>query len=264
MLPLPLAWLSCLRDQPPNCQRAHGNNADTAPAARRPRGVFAGTARAGRWPGGEAVRGRPRPAPGGGESDQSSEERSVARSPPGGGAERCVAGRSWDVRTPGGAAAGVRRAAPLPTRPTGRWPGGEAASTRPRPALSGSDFGRSYRIAMMISLIAAVRASMNPRGKPAGYPTANKGGRRRCGLAGRPGLGPRWPVLGPGFSKEILRKEVIQPQVPLRLPCYDLVPITGFIFGACLDGSGDFGCPPLWWLDGRCVQGSGTHSPRQC
>jgi hypothetical protein len=37
-----------------------------------------------------------------------------------------------------------------------------------------------------------------------------------------------------GFSKEILRKEVIQPQVPLRLPCYDLVPITGFIFGACL------------------------------
>ena len=31
----------------------------------------------------------------------------------------------------------------------------------------------------------------------------------------------------------ILRKEVIQPQVPLRLPCYDLVPIAEFIFGAC-------------------------------
>jgi hypothetical protein len=30
------------------------------------------------------------------------------------------------------------------------------------------------------------------------------------------------------------RKEVIQPQVPLRLPCYDLVPITGFTLGACL------------------------------
>ena len=27
---------------------------------------------------------------------------------------------------------------------------------------------------------------------------------------------------------------MIQPQVPLRLPCYDLVHITGFIFGACL------------------------------
>ena len=26
---------------------------------------------------------------------------------------------------------------------------------------------------------------------------------------------------------------MIQPQVPLRLPCYDLVPIKEFIFGAC-------------------------------
>ena len=32
----------------------------------------------------------------------------------------------------------------------------------------------------------------------------------------------------------ILRKEVIQPQVPLRLPCYDLVPITKLAFGAAL------------------------------
>ncbi len=32
----------------------------------------------------------------------------------------------------------------------------------------------------------------------------------------------------------ILRKEVIQPQVPLRLPCYDLVPITELTLGACL------------------------------
>ena len=32
---------------------------------------------------------------------------------------------------------------------------------------------------------------------------------------------------------EILRKEVIQPQVPLRLPCYDLVPITKFALGTC-------------------------------
>jgi hypothetical protein len=35
------------------------------------------------------------------------------------------------------------------------------------------------------------------------------------------------------LRKAILRKEVIQPQVPLRLPCYDLVPIPGFIFGTC-------------------------------
>ena len=31
-----------------------------------------------------------------------------------------------------------------------------------------------------------------------------------------------------------LRKEVIQPQVPLRLPCYDLVPIIELAFGAAL------------------------------
>jgi len=34
--------------------------------------------------------------------------------------------------------------------------------------------------------------------------------------------------------QDFLRKEVIQPQVPLRLPCYDLVPITKFAFGAAL------------------------------
>ena len=34
-----------------------------------------------------------------------------------------------------------------------------------------------------------------------------------------------------GFLGLLLRKEVIQPQVPLRLPCYDLVPITGLTFG---------------------------------
>jgi hypothetical protein len=30
------------------------------------------------------------------------------------------------------------------------------------------------------------------------------------------------------------RKEVIQPQLPLRLPCYDFVPVTGPTFGGSL------------------------------
>ena len=34
--------------------------------------------------------------------------------------------------------------------------------------------------------------------------------------------------------KHILRKEVIQPQVPLRLPCYDFTPVTTHSLGACL------------------------------
>ena len=47
-----------------------------------------------------------------------------------------------------------------------------------------------------------------------------------------------------------LRKEVIQPQVPLRLPCYDLVPITGFIFGACLAAPATSDAPRFGGLTG--------------
>ncbi len=48
----------------------------------------------------------------------------------------------------------------------------------------------------------------------------------------------------------ILRKEVIQPQVPLRLPCYDLVPIRSFTFGACLAAPATSGTPPFGGLTG--------------
>ena len=37
----------------------------------------------------------------------------------------------------------------------------------------------------------------------------------------------------PASSKKLRRKEVIQPHLPVRLPCYDLVPITSLT----LDGS---------------------------
>jgi hypothetical protein len=36
------------------------------------------------------------------------------------------------------------------------------------------------------------------------------------------------PALG------FLRKEVIQPQVPLRLPCYDFTPVTDLTVVGCL------------------------------
>ena len=48
----------------------------------------------------------------------------------------------------------------------------------------------------------------------------------------------------------ILRKEVIQPQVPLRLPCYDLVPITEFIFGACREAPATSDAPRFGGLTG--------------
>ena len=57
----------------------------------------------------------------------------------------------------------------------------------------------------------------------------------------------------------LLRKEVIQPLVLERLPCYDVTPVIGFALGNFL---ANFGRPQLPWCDGRCVQGPGTYSPR--
>ena len=68
--------------------------------------------------------------------------------------------------------------------------------------------------------------------------------------------------------RRLLRKEVIQPQVLLRLPCYDFTPIIDPTFGRwllkhkVLGYLTDFGCYQLSWCDGRCVQGPGTYSPR--
>ena len=45
----------------------------------------------------------------------------------------------------------------------------------------------------------------------------------------------KWLSFGePKFSEMLLRKEVIQPHLPVRLPCYDLVPITNPTFDGSL------------------------------
>ena len=41
-------------------------------------------------------------------------------------------------------------------------------------------------------------------------------------------------VVGAGAFGQILRKEVIQPQVPLRLPCYDFTPVADPTVATCL------------------------------
>ena len=66
--------------------------------------------------------------------------------------------------------------------------------------------------------------------------------RGRDGLRARPPLFssrkevfPDWLGLRRAASANILltffRKEVFQPHLPVRLPCYDLAPITGFALG---------------------------------
>ena len=64
-------------------------------------------------------------------------------------------------------------------------------------------------------------------------------------------------------SVKFLRKEVIQPHLPIRLPCYDFTPIICPTFGGWLHKGylTDFGCYKLSWCDGRCVQDPGTYSP---
>ena len=81
----------------------------------------------------------------------------------------------------------------------------------------GDEYGRS-RVASTLLYLASWTLGGGRRRPPrvAGRADAVTDRRRTSGRAGM----------------DVLRKEVIQPQVPLRLPCYDLVPITGFIFGA--------------------------------
>ena len=45
---------------------------------------------------------------------------------------------------------------------------------------------------------------------------------------------PRFLRMPAGRPADFLRKEVIQPQVPLRLPCYDFTPVADLTVAGCL------------------------------
>ena len=102
--------------------------------------------------------------------------------------------------------------------------------------------------------IAVVESSATDPAWGAGVgPPREEGGADVASISASARYGPEaacTPSMRAGISKEILRKEVIQPQVPLRLPCYDLVPITGFIFGACLAAPATSDAPRFGGLTG--------------
>ena len=54
-----------------------------------------------------------------------------------------------------------------------------------------------------------------------------------------------------------LRKEVIQPHLPIRLPCYDFTPVTGPAFGGCFPLLGTISS---YSLPGRILFGCKIHS----
>ena len=111
-----------------------------------------------------------------------------------------------------------------------------------------------------------MRLSGCPGAEPWGPDTADAAvlrgqrARKRNRRVGRPSVKSFFSRRG-----NLPRKEVIQPHLPVRLPCYDFTPLTLHTFGASPLGgwAGDFGCRRLGWCDGRCVQGPGTHSPRR-
>ena len=141
------------------------------------------------------------------------------------------------------------------------WPGGEAANIRPRPAAS--KIGRSH------SLQITLRGSRRACG-----PAEKDGGWCRCGLIDAippdstgcpievrklaPGLSLQSQTSQAKVSKVVLRKEVIQPQVPLRLPCYDLVPITGFHLRHCLAAPTTSDAPRFGGLTGGVYKAQGN------
>ena len=62
------------------------------------------------------------------------------------------------------------------------------------------------------------------------HPRPAMSGSRRGGRARAPPHGGEPAPPAPAAINEPLRKEVIQPHLPVRLPCYDFVPITGPAF----------------------------------
>ena len=67
----------------------------------------------------------------------------------------------------------------------------------------------------------ALRPSSDDRSEPRSIGGVDRLNRHLC-LSDPPGRGPA-----------VLRKEVIQPQVPLRLPCYDFTPVANPTVDGC-------------------------------
>jgi hypothetical protein len=86
------------------------------------------------------------------------------------------------------------------------------------------------------------RGGISKKGDPAGPARFGRRTRphgRRSSLASprghrSAGAGPAMTPCHEGPLKGLPRKEVIQPQLPLRLPCYDFTPVTSPTFDGSL------------------------------
>ena len=118
--------------------------------------------------------------------------------------------------------------------------------------------GRGYSSISLLSLCGSQGTRVRPRG-PGAAGTSSRSDIYRTGSC------PLFELKCFSLRIYLPRKEVIQPHLPVRLPCYDFTPLTLHTFDASAPrrgSAGGFGCRRLGWCDGRCVQGPGTHSPR--
>ena len=109
---------------------------------------------------------------------------------------------------------------PRPARPTASRQGHPENRTRPQVAGGGPGTQKHIRT-----------APRRPQG-PAKPTISSTPARPRQTREPSPARGPH-DGRQTGVLKKLRRKEVIQPHLPVRLPCYDLVPITSLT----LDGS---------------------------
>ena len=74
------------------------------------------------------------------------------------------------------------------------------------------------------------------RGAPSIFPKKDGSCSTLTLLASRPPIELGFPDVGEIALSccRLLRKEVIQPHLPVQLPCYDFVPVTGPTLGRCL------------------------------
>jgi hypothetical protein len=92
---------------------------------------------------------------------------------------------------------------------------------------------RCARLALAVSGVATNRIGCGPRSlETESYALLELA--RQWVLTSRPCSGASPRLERGGGIRGLLRKEVIQPQVPLRLPCYDFTPVTGHSLGPCL------------------------------
>ena len=86
------------------------------------------------------------------------------------------------------------------------------------------------RLERPTSRLSGVRSDRLSYGPAPGAPRKGRRGGLGEGTGGRRGPAPDRPRARRAGG---LRKEVIQPQVPLRLPCYDFTPVADLTVDGC-------------------------------